>query len=133
MWGYKVDDEFQLLSGLYFVDLIWTPYEHAHEIFVTFEIEKDGRRAIKNLEKLFGTSAESVEKPYQHYTIIHDCKLTKGNKQIIQQRATQYNIHLFENVKNDSIEKKRLDDELKQLRIEIPEIIKRKGKMSDIL
>ena len=52
--GFKVTDEFNEMDGDYFIDLIWTPYEDSHDLFITFEIEtEDNERVYKNLDKIF--------------------------------------------------------------------------------
>jgi len=34
--GFNSIDEFKLLNGVYYVDLVWTPYEEKHGMFITF-------------------------------------------------------------------------------------------------
>jgi hypothetical protein len=129
-WGFKVDDEFKLLNGVYWVDLLWTPYEDEHKMYITFEIEKKDERTLKNLDKIFETPASDVEKPYQHFVVIYDCKLSAGNKKIVQEKARRYNIHIFENLKNDTEELERFDEELERLKIVLSGYIERKGKVT---
>src|SRR3990170_59646 len=66
-FGFETSDEFKMLGGLYYVDLVWTPYKEKHKMFISFEIEKEDTRTLKNLDKIFDTSASDVEKPYQHF------------------------------------------------------------------
>lgn len=128
-FGFEVDDEFKLLGRLYFVDLVWTPYKAKHEMFISFEVEKEDQRTLKNLDKIFDTPAPAVEKPYQHFIIIYNGKLSGGDKIIVDEKARSYNIHVFENMRNDTKEKERLDRELDQLKIAISGLIEKKGRI----
>ena len=48
-FGFETCDEFKLVGGLFYVDLIWTPYKEKHNMFISFEIEKKDRRTQKSL------------------------------------------------------------------------------------
>ena len=125
--GFMANDEFKLLNGIYYVDLVWTPYEEGHAIFVTFEIEKEDERTLKNTDKIFDTPTSAVEKPYQHFIIIFDGNLSAGDKIIVDEKARRYNILVFENIKNNTEERRRLFDELNKLKISITGLIEKRG------
>ena len=125
--GFEVIDEFKILNGIYYVDLVWTPYKEGHAIFVTFEIEKEDERTLKNTDKIFDTPTSAVEKPYQHFIIIFDGSLSAGDKIIVDEKARRYNIQVFENIKNNAIERRRLFDELDKLKISITGLIEKRG------
>ena len=83
-YGFKVTDEFTVLSGVYFIDMVWTPYED-HNIMITFEVEKADERTIDNIDKIIGTPTTVIEKPFQHFTIVFDEKLKPSHKIMIDE------------------------------------------------
>lgn len=126
-WGFIANDEFKVLDGVYWVDLVWK-YRENQSLFITFEVEKEeNERLLKNLDKIFDTPAEEIEKPYHHFLIVFNGTLSEGIRKIVAEKARRYNIHTIENLKNAS-EQDRLNKELEQLRIGLPELIKRIGK-----
>ncbi len=126
--GFLADDEFKVLDGLYYIDLIWS-YREDHSLFITFEFEnEENERILKNLYKIFDTPSSEVEKPYHHFLIVFNGKLSLGMRKIVDEKARLRNIHVFENLKNDQSEHQRLNKELEQLQIQLPDLIKRRGK-----
>lgn len=126
--GFIADDEFKILDGLYWVDLIWS-YREDHSLFITFEFEnEENERLLKNLYKIFDTPSSEVEKPYHHFLIVFNGKLSSGMRKIVYEKARRHNIHVFENLKNDQSEYQRLNKKLEQLQIQLPDLIKRRGK-----
>jgi len=129
-WGFIANDEFKILDGLYWVDLTWS-YREDHHLFITFEIEKEeNERLLKNLYKIFDTPSSEVEKPYHHLLIVFHGTISPGIKKIVKRKAEEYNIHIIENLKENPSERDKLDNILKGLKIELSEIIKRRGKIS---
>lgn len=125
--GFNTKDEFSLIGGIYFVDLIWTPYENKHQMFITFEIEKKDDNTLKNLDKIIDTNSSEVEKPFRHFVITFDEVLKKGTKKIVNEKIRKYNISLYENLKNNKKLREDLDKELENLKIEISKLIEKKG------
>jgi hypothetical protein len=129
--GFRVNDEFKVLNGLFWVDLTLTPYGKGHDTFITMEIEtKENDRIYKNLDKIFDLPAKDLEKPYQHFIVIYRNSLSKGNKQLMLEKARKCNVHIFENLKNEHAQLEQLYKELEDLKIEISSYIERKGKVS---
>lgn len=126
--GFKVKDEFYVLKGPFWIDLTLTPYEKAHETFITLEIEsKENDRVVSNLRKILGTPAQDLEKPYHHFIIIYNGKLTKSKKYLIRNEIRNYNIEIFENLKEEPEQAEKLFSRLESLKIDIAAYIERKG------
>lgn len=115
------------MGGIYFVDLIWTPYENQHQMFITFEIEKKDKNTLKNLDKIIDTDSFEVEKPFRHFIITFDEGLKKGTKKIVSEKIRKYNISSYENMKNNEKLRQSLEKELEGLKIEISNLIEKKG------
>lgn len=93
--GFRVQDEFKVLNGLFWIDLTLTPYEKAHETFITLEIEsKENERVVNNLRKILATPAKDLEKPYHHFIIIYNGVLAKSKKYLMLNEVRNYNIFL---------------------------------------
>lgn len=130
--GFVAHDEFKVLGGLYWVDLIWS-YREDHSLFIAFEFEnKSNARLLKNLSKIFDTPSSEVEKPYHHFLIVFDGTLSSGMRKIVAEKARRYNIHIFEDFKNNKSEQQRLNTELQQLEIQLSDLIERKGKTNSV-
>lgn len=130
--GFIVEDECKVLDGLYWIDLVWS-YRKDHSLFITFEIEnKETERLLKNIEKIFKPPSSEVEKPYHHFIIIFNGTLSAGMKKIVNEETRRLNVHVFEDLKNDSSEYQRLNKKLKQLQIQLPELVKRRAKADSV-
>ncbi len=125
-YGFKVTDEFTVLSGVYFIDMVWTPYED-HNIMITFEVEKADERTIDNIDKIIGTPTTVIEKPFQHFTIVFDEKLKPSHKIMIDELSRRYNINVFEDYKNKIDEQERFHKEISKLKQSLQSLIQRQG------
>lgn len=129
--GFQATTELPKMKRSYSIDLVWSPYDNSHEIFITFEIEsKENDRLCKNFDKIFDTQSKDFEKPYYHFVIVCHGKLTKGNRDLMLEKARNKNVHVFEDIINDIGAKKRLFEELEHLQISITQLIEKRGKVN---
>lgn len=129
--GFRVQDEFKVMEGLFWIDLTLTPYEKSHDTFITIEIEsKENERIYKNFDKIIETPAELLEKPFKHFILIYNGGLTRGNQFLIEQKISSYNVKIFQDLKNNSGEVKRLFRDLEGYKLEIESLIERKAKVN---
>jgi hypothetical protein len=96
--GFVVEREYPLLKGTYYADVAWKLSRNSSPL-VTFEVEtKDSVRIFKNVLKYFGPSSEKIAKPWHHFLIVMNGRLSEGNKSGMHNLIHQYNIHLYEDV-----------------------------------
>jgi hypothetical protein len=128
--GFKANTELPKMDRAYSIDLVWTPYR-THDIFITFEIEsKENERLYKNFDKIFDLPSRDFEKPYYHFIVVYKGKMTRGNRDLILEKARPKNVHVFENLFQDNEAKINFNRELEKLKIPIDELIERRGTAS---
>jgi len=114
-----------MLSGLYIADLVWRLAKDQPPL-VTFEVEtKESLRVFKNTGKYFDTLSQEVPKPYRHFMILMQGRLSEGIRKPIQRYINYYNVSLFEDVANDQEAVKLLFEELDHLKVNLDELVTR--------
>ncbi len=125
--GFRVQEELEILDGVFWIDLVFSPYDDGHDTFITLEIEsKNNERIQKNLAKIFDSKVTDVEKPFYHFIVVYSGKLSKSNRYLIDQRDKN-NIKVFENLKQSPQNIETVFDEIEKLQPNIISYIKRKG------
>ena len=128
--GFRTEEEYKILDGLFWIDLVFSPYEKGHDTFITLEIEsRNNERIQKNLQKILKSTAKDVEKPYYHFIVIYKGKLSESNRYLIN-RMDSHNIKVFEDLKKDPQQIEDIFTEIEGLQVNIKSYIERKGKVN---
>lgn len=112
--GFIASKEYPLLGNEFYADLVWKIKDLPP--LASFEVETRATGSLfKNMAKYFGTPSQEVAKPWFHFVIVLDGRLSKGSKLAMHNLVNQHNILLFENVLRDEKEKNRLDATLERV------------------
>jgi hypothetical protein len=123
--GYKTAEEQPILNGLYYADLTWSLADDQPPL-VTFEVEtEESLRVFKNTAKYFDTLSQEVPKPYRHFMILMQGRLSEGTRKPIQRYINYYNVSLFEDVASDQETAKILFEELDRMKLSLRELVAR--------
>jgi hypothetical protein len=123
--GYRTEEEYPMLGGLYFADLIWQLAKDQAPL-VTFEVEtSESLRVFKNTSKYFDNYSKNVPKPFRHFMILMKGKLPEGVRLPMQRYLDYYNVSLFEDVANDQEAARILFEELDRLKVRLRELVAR--------
>lgn len=123
--GYKTAEEQPIMGGLYFADLVWQLAEGQPPL-VTFEVETaETVYVFKNTAKYFDNLSKDVPKPYRHFAILVNGKLSEGVRLPFQRYMNYYNISLFEDIANNSEAVRILFEELDRLKVHLRELVAR--------
>jgi hypothetical protein len=124
--GYKTEEEYPMLEGLYFADMVWQLVKDQAPL-VTFEVETsaESSNVFKNTSKYFDTYSKDVPKPFRHFMIIMKGRLPEGVRLPMQRYLNSYNVSLFEDVSNDKEAAKILFEELDRLKVQLRELVAR--------
>lgn len=113
--GFWVSDEYELVKGQSFVDVVWKVNE-AQPPLITFEIETESTdRVFKNTAKIFDSESDIVTKPWFHFMIIVKSDLSKSNRTALFRYLKLHNIKLFESIHNNRKLMREFEKELEKL------------------
>jgi len=123
--GYAVKEEYEMLKGEYFADLVWKLAEDQPPL-VAFEIEtEDSIRVFRNVGKYFTTRASDMPKPFRFFLIVIRGKLSSGNRTALGLFLDYQNVSLFEDVVNNKEAENILFQQLDEMKLQIKDLVMR--------
>jgi hypothetical protein len=98
--GFIVEDEYPLLKGIYYADLIWRLPSDRTPLF-TFEIEtKPSIYMLRNAGKYFDTPTQEITKPWYHFIVVLKGEIPIGTRKLLRNQIDRHNAYIFENALN---------------------------------
>jgi hypothetical protein len=115
--GFIVEEEYPLLKGVYYADLVWRLSGDVTPI-ITFEVESHPTLySIKNAMKYFDTPSREIPKPWHHFILVLNNEIPFGTKKLLFSSIDRHNAYVFENILADFEQNKQfnrlLDDKVK--------------------